>query len=52
MPQSPAKNKAQYMADPKEGGPAAATEHELEMAQNLQNRNIVRVWGGGGLDGK
>ena len=39
------------MADPKKGGPGAAAKHELEMAQNLQNLNIVCVCGGG-LDGK
>ena len=51
MTQAPPKNRGQYMANPKKGGPGAATKHELEMAQSVQNLDIVYVWGGGGLDG-
>ena len=52
MTQSPPKNKGQYMADPKKGGPDAAAKHGLEMARNIQNLNIVYVWGSGAPDGK
>ena len=40
------------MADPKKGGPGAAAKHGIEMAQNIQNLDIVHVWGGGAPDGK
>ena len=40
------------MVGSKKGGPGAAAKHELEIAQNMQNLNIVNVWGVASLHGR